>query len=99
MGLPADPVNPYPNPWRGVRDAEGFEKVGSRKRSARKPSSREDLNKPKIQNKFEILNSINEEGEGSGSLKKKQEEQPVEKENYDPTEQKEMDSNGSGMGD
>ena len=66
---------------------------------AKKSSSQENFNKPKTQNKFEILNSINEEGEGSGSQKKNQVEQSAEKENNDPTEHKAMDSNGSGMGD
>ena len=78
--------SPTQSPGGGVRDVEGFEKVGSRKRSAKKQSSQENLNKPKTQNKFEILNTINEEGEGSGSQKKNQEEKPVEKENNDPTE-------------
>lgn len=86
---------PPQNPGGGVRDAEGFEKVGPRKILARKASPQENLNQPKTQNKFEVLNSINEEGEGSDSSRKKQ----AEKEKHDLNVQKELDSTGPGMGD
>ena len=74
-----------------VRDAEGFEKVGPRRRSARRANPQVNPNHPKTKNKFKALNSINEEGEGSDNLKKKQEEQPGEKEKLDLTSQIEGD--------
>ena len=51
----------------------------------------------KTKNKFEALNSINEEGEGSDSSRKKQEDRSGEKEKPNSSPQKEGDPKGPGM--
>ena len=48
--------------------------MGSRKRTAKKPTPLESIPKTQSQNKFELLNSIMEEGEGSETQGKKKEQ-------------------------
>lgn len=80
-----------------VKDTEGFEKVGPRRRPTRKANAQKQPNNLKTKNKFEALNSINEEGEGSESPGKKQEEQPGEKEKMEPLALVNRNNEGAGM--
>ena len=75
----------------------GFEKFGPRRRSARKANSQGQPNHLRSKNKFEALNSINEDGEGSESSRKKQEEQSREKEKMEPLPQEEGNPKGLGI--
>ena len=56
------------------KDVEGFEKVGHRRRPTKKPTPPESSNKTQSQNKFELLNTIMEEGEGSEIQEKRKEQ-------------------------
>ena len=80
-----------------VKDVEGFEKFGPRRRSARKANSQGQPNNLKTKNKFEALNSINEEGEGSERPGKKQENQSGEKEKVERLAQQERNNEEAGM--
>lgn len=85
------------NPGEEIKDAERFEKVGPRKRSARKVNPQGQPNHLKTKKKFKALTSIHEEGEGSESPEEKQEDQSGEKEKTKPPPQKERNPIGPRM--